>query len=87
MSNGSACLGDVSEHFRYAILGNLKRDGCYSVNCIYYTGLFKMTFGVQLSSGNSEPNSGNNHQKVVCTVSRDRVHVYPGIESKNQNSH
>jgi len=33
--------------------------GKYSYN--YYTGLFKMTVGVQLSSANSAPNSGNNH--------------------------
>jgi len=31
-----------------------------------------MIVGVQLSSGNSALNSGNNlHSKVVCTVSRD----------------
>ena len=28
--------------------------------CRKNTGLFKMIFGVQLSSGNSAPNSGNN---------------------------
>ena len=27
------------------------------------------------------------HSKVVCTVSRDRVRVYPGTEGKNQNRH
>ena len=33
----------------------------YSVN----TGLFKMIVGVQLSSGNSTPNSGNNHHLTI----------------------
>jgi len=28
-------------------------------------GLFKMTVGVQLSSGNSAPNSGNNHRLTI----------------------
>jgi len=27
------------------------------------------------------------HSKVVCTVSRDRVRVYPGMEGTNQNQH
>jgi len=27
------------------------------------------------------------HSKVVCTVSRDRVRVYPGTEGTNQNRH
>ena len=29
------------------------------------TGLFKMIVGVQLSSGNSAPNSGNNHHLTI----------------------
>jgi len=29
------------------------------------TGLFKMTVGVQLSNGNSAPNSGNNHHLTI----------------------
>jgi len=29
------------------------------------TGLFKMIIGVQLSSGNSVPNSGNNHHLTI----------------------
>ena len=32
---------------------------------ISYTGLFKMIVGVQLSSGNSAPNSGNNHHLAI----------------------
>ena len=56
------------------------------------TGLFKMIVGVQLSSVNSAPNSGNNHNLTipfegVCTVSGDRVRVYPGTEGTNQNRH
>ena len=31
-------------------------------NC---TGLFKMIVGAQLSSGNSVPNSGNNHHLII----------------------
>jgi len=30
-----------------------------------HTGLFKMTVGVQLSSGNSAPNLGNNHHLTI----------------------
>ena len=30
-----------------------------------YTGLFKMTVGVQLSNGNSALNSGNNHHLTI----------------------
>jgi len=30
-----------------------------------YTGLFKMIDGMQLSSGNSAPNSGNNQQLTI----------------------
>jgi len=57
-----------------------------------YTGLFKMIVGVQLSSGNSAPNSGNNHNLTIqfegCIhSSRDRVRVYHGTEGTNQNRH
>ena len=56
------------------------------------TWLFKMIVGVQLSSGNSTPNSETTtiwqfNSKVVCTVSRDRVRVYPGTEGTNQTRH
>jgi len=30
-----------------------------------YTGLLKMIVGVQLTSGNSSPNSGNNHHLTI----------------------
>ena len=53
------------------------------------TGLFKMIVGVHLSSGNSAPNSGNNHHLTIPFVGgiRDRVRVYPGTECTNQNRH
>jgi len=65
MSNKSACLGEVSEHLRYAILGNLKRESCYNVDCIYYIVIqtdcqgttvqrqFRAKFGKQPQSDNS----------------------------------
>jgi len=40
----------------------LKRRLCFT---LYYTGLFKIIVGVQLSSGNSAPNSGNNHHLTI----------------------
>ena len=33
--------------------------------CTTYTGLFKIIVGVQLSSGSSAPNSGNNHNLTI----------------------
>jgi hypothetical protein len=36
MQNESACLGDVTEHLKYAILGNFKPASCYNVDCMYY---------------------------------------------------
>ena len=54
--------------------------------------LFKMIVGLQLSSDNSAPIRETTtiwqfHSKAVCTVSRDRVRVYPGTEGTNQNRH
>jgi len=47
-----------------------------------------MIVGVQLSSGNSAPNSGNNHHLTIpFEGGRDRVRVYPGTEGTNQNGH
>jgi len=64
---------------------------------VVYTGLFKIIVGIQLSSGNSAPNSGNNHNLTIPieggmhTVSRERVRVcvcvYPGTEGTYQNRH
>jgi len=34
-----------------------------------------------------QPPSDNSIRKVVCTVSRDRVRVYPRTERTNQNRH
>jgi len=38
------------------------------------TGLFKMIVGVQLSSGNSAPNSGNNHHLTIS--SEGSMHIF-----------
>ena len=35
------------------------------LHTLVYTGLFKVIVGVQLSSGNSTPNSGNNHHLTI----------------------
>jgi hypothetical protein len=48
------------------------------------TWLYNMIVGVQLSSGNSAPNSANNNPltiptKAVWIVSTDRLRVYSGI--------
>ena len=60
---------------------------------IRYTGLFKIIVGVQLSSGNSAPNSGN---KPPSDISIRRWYAqfqetgcvcYPGTEGTNQNRH
>ena len=37
----------------------------YKYFLLINTGLFKMTVGLQLSSGNSAPNSGNNHHLTI----------------------
>ena len=39
--------------------------GAAAVPDVINTGLFKMIVGVQLSSGNSAPNSGNNHHLTI----------------------
>jgi len=41
----------------------LQRNG--KKGSIHYTGLFKMIVVVQLSSGNSPPNLGNNHHMTI----------------------
>ena len=51
-----------------------------------------MIVGVQLSSGNSAPNSGNNHHLTIPFEGgmhsfKRQGGVYPGTESRNQNSH
>ena len=56
------------------------------------TGLFKMIVGVQLSSGNSAPNSGNNHHLTITFEGgmhsfKRQSAVYPGTEGTKQNRH
>ena len=46
------------------ILTSLFYDS-HCISLLSYTGLFKMTVGVQLSSDNSAPNSGNNHHLTI----------------------
>ena len=52
-----------------------------------------MIVGVQLSSGNSAPHSGNNHHLTVPfeggmhSFKRQGVHVYPATEGTNQTRH
>ena len=50
--------------------GGIQLEVVFSYTCLclcnrYYAGLFEMTVGVQLSTGNSAPNSGNNHHLTI----------------------
>ena len=51
-----------------------------------------MIVGVQLSSGNSAPNSGNNHHLTITFEGgmhsfKRQSAVYPGTEGTKQNRH
>ena len=54
-----------SGYCTYKLLWSKKN--CIVPHALYtqYTGLFKMIVGVQLSSGNSAPNSGNIHHLTI----------------------
>ena len=83
------CTANGSLELGFEIWNTTRTNRCI------YTGLFKIIVGVQMSSGNSAPNSGKNHNLTIPfeggmnSFKRQCVYVcvYPGTEGTNQNRH
>ena len=72
------------------VVNTIKKKGRSS--CVSYTGLFKMIVGVQLTSSNPVPNSGNNHHLTIPFESDMQSFKRQGAcvsqnEGTNQNLH